>query len=96
MQLSRRGNRNVKAASFCLPALMFRVSTGGQSQAAFCFDGPETEPAQGETGTVRCPPCSTSPDSRLETLLPVVVVDTRGAPSIQRGKHETRAQVEVG
>ena len=37
MQLSRRGNRNVKAASFCLPALMFRVSTGGQSQAAFCL-----------------------------------------------------------
>ena len=47
MQLSRRGNRNVKAASFCLPALMFRVSTGGQSQAAFLFSLART-PAEPE------------------------------------------------
>ena len=46
MQLSRRGNRNVKAASFCLPALMFRVSTGGQSQAAFLFFSPEIDPLE--------------------------------------------------
>ena len=71
--------------------LMGGVPPGGRSKRLFCFDGPETEPAQGETGTVRCPPCKTSPDSRLETLLPVVEVDIRGAPSVQRGKHEVRA-----
>ena len=53
MQLSRRGNRNVKAASFCLPALMFRVSTGGQSQAAFLFASNDAARTPAEPELVR-------------------------------------------
>ena len=53
MQLSRCGNRNVKAASFCLPALMFRVSTGGAEPSGFLFASNDAARTPAEPELVR-------------------------------------------